>query len=73
MGNFPRHFLTGVVFYDIGQSWNDPDTFDEGNFKSSLGYGFRFNLPFIGLVRLDFAYPIPEYEMRVHLSLGHTF
>ncbi len=71
--NFPRHFLTGVVFYDIGQAWNDPDTFNKDNFKSSLGYGFRFALPFIGLVRLDFAYPIPEYEVRVHLSLGHTF
>lgn len=73
MGNFPRHFLSGVVFYDIGQAWNEPDTFNEDNFKSSVGYGFRFALPFIGLVRLDFAYPIPDYEVRIHLSLGHTF
>ena len=71
--NFPRHFLTGVFFYDVGEAWNKPDEFDSTRLKSSLGYGFRFRIPIIGLVRLDFAYPIPEYEFRVHLSLGHTF
>ncbi len=73
MGNFPRHFLSGVLFYDIGQAWSDPDKYEAGQFKTSVGYGFRFALPFIGLVRLDFAYPIPDYDLRVHLSLGHTF
>jgi outer membrane protein insertion porin family len=70
---FPRQFLTGVLFYDIGEAWNKPDEFDASRLKSSLGYGFRVRVPIIGLVRLDFAYPIPEYEFRVHLSLGHTF
>ena len=72
-GNFPRHFLSGVLFYDVGQSWSEPDSYSADQFKSSIGYGFRFALPFIGLVRLDFAYPVPDYELRVHLSLGHTF
>jgi len=70
---YPNHFLTGVFFYDIGQAWSAPDTFDEKLFHSSLGYGLRFNIPFIGLVRLDFAYPVPTYELMIHLSLGHTF
>jgi outer membrane protein insertion porin family len=70
---FPNHFLTGVIFYDVGQAWNKPDKFETKELNSSFGYGFRFNLPFIGLVRLDFAYPIPDYDFRVHLSLGHTF
>jgi len=69
----PRHFLTGILFYDVGQAWNEPDSFDLKKVNGSFGYGFRFNLPFIGLLRLDFAYPIPEYDLRVHLSLGHTF
>jgi outer membrane protein insertion porin family len=71
--NFPRHLLTGILFYDIGEAWNKPDEFDASRLKSSFGYGFRVRVPIIGLVRLDFAYPIPEYELRVHLSLGHTF
>ncbi len=69
----PHHFLTGILFYDIGQAWSEPDSFDRNKFHSSLGYGLRFRLPFIGLLRLDFAYPIPTYDLMVHLSLGHTF
>jgi outer membrane protein insertion porin family len=71
--NFPRHLLSGVLFYDIGQAWSEPDKFDGGRWSTSFGYGLRLNVPFIGLVRLDFAYPIPNYDLRVHLSLGHTF
>jgi outer membrane protein insertion porin family len=71
--NFPRHLLSGVVFYDVGQAWSEPDKLYQDKWNSSLGYGLRFNIPFIGLVRLDFAYPIPDYDLRLHLSLGHTF
>ncbi len=70
---FPRHFLTGVIFYDIGQAWNRQDSFQPDQLHSDVGYGFRVNIPFIGLVRLDFAYPVPDYDMRVVLSLGHIF
>ncbi len=71
--NFPRHFLTGVVFFDFGQAWNEPDRLDGKKFSTSVGYGFRFRLPIVGLLRLDFAYPIPDYKFKLHLSLGHTF
>jgi len=71
--NFPRQFLSGVVFYDVGQAWSEPDKLYRDKWNSSVGYGLRFNIPFIGLVRLDFAYPIPSYDIRIHLSLGHTF
>lgn len=71
--NFPRHFLTGVLFYDFGQAWSEPHRFDRQAFHTSLGYGFRFLLPIIGLVRVDFAYPIPSYDFKLHISLGHTF
>jgi outer membrane protein insertion porin family len=71
--NFPRHLLSGVIFYDVGQAWSEPDKLYSDKWNSSIGYGLRFNLPFIGLVRLDFAYPIPDYDLRLHLSLGHTF
>lgn len=71
--NFPNHFITGVLFLDSGQAWSEKVDFDRGAFRSSVGYGFRFKLPIVGLLRLDFAYPIPSYEFRLHVSLGHTF
>ncbi len=71
--NFPRQLLTGVFFYDVGEAWSEPDTFTSDALNASLGFGFRIKLPVVGLVRLDFAYPIPEYEFKLHLSLGQTF
>jgi len=71
--NYPNHFATAVLFYDVGQAWSEPNDFDEKNFKSGLGYGFRFKLPIVGLLRTDFAYSVPDYDFRFHISLGHTF
>ncbi len=71
--NFPRHLLTGVIFYDLGESWAEPARFEYKELHSGVGYGFRLNLPFIGLLRIDFAYPVPEYDLRIHVSLGHMF
>ncbi len=71
--HFPRQFLTGVFFYDTGQAWNPPVQFDWNSFRSSVGFGLRFLIPFIGVVRTDFAYPLPDMEFQFHLSLGHTF
>ncbi len=65
--------FTGVLFYDAGYAWSQPDKWQRRRLKTSLGYGFRVRLPIFGLIRLDFAYPIPDYELHVHLSLGHTF
>ena len=71
--NYPNHFLTGVLFWDSGINLSADESFDINNVKQSIGYGFRFRVPFIGLVRLDMAYPLTEAEYRIHLSLGHTF
>lgn len=71
--NFPRQFLSGVFFYDFGQAWNPPREFDWNAFSTSAGFGFRFLVPFIGVVRMDFAYPLPNLNFMFHISLGHTF
>jgi outer membrane translocation and assembly module TamA len=65
--------LIGVLFYDAGYAWNEPDTWDFKRLKAALGFGVRLKLPIIGLLRMDFAYPVPEYDFHFHLSLGHTF
>ena len=68
--------LIGVLFYDAGFAWNDPEKFDFSHLKSGVGFGVRVRLPIAGLLRLDIAYPLPANgndDLRVHLSLGHTF
>ena len=71
--NYPNHFLTGVLFWDGGMNLLASDSFDINKMDHSIGYGFRFRIPFIGLVRMDMAYPLTEGEYRIHFSLGHTF
>jgi len=71
--NYPNHFITAVFFYDVGQAWSEPNDFDEKKFNSGVGYGFRIKLPIVGLLRTDFAYGVPNYDLRFHVSLGHTF
>lgn len=71
--NFPNHFLTGVVFWDGGANLAKGQNLSIDSIENSLGFGFRFRIPFIGLLRMDYAYPINEGEKRIHFSLGHTF
>lgn len=68
-----RSRLMGVLFYDAGYAWNTPETWQPEKLKTSLGFGARVRVPLIGLLRLDFAYPVPDYKLNFHLSLGHTF
>ncbi|MBN1350121.1 BamA/TamA family outer membrane protein [candidate division KSB1 bacterium] len=70
---FPNHFLTGVLFIDSGANTLAGEKFNEETIKASYGFGFRFRLPFIKLLRMDFAYPIKGGEGMVQFSLGHTF
>ena len=70
---FPNHFVTGVLFWDSGANLEKNQNLDIDQIKSSFGFGFRFRIPFIGLLRLDMAYPINEGERQIHISLGHTF
>lgn len=71
--NFPRHFLSGVIFFESGANLLENETVELNRFKSSYGFGFRFKLPFIGLFRIDFAYPVEGKDGLVQVSLGHTF
>ena len=70
---FPEHFLTGVLIFDSGANLLSGEKLNKDKFYSSYGFGFRFKLPFIKLLRMDFAYPIEGKEGKIQFSLGHTF
>ena len=65
--------LMGAVFVDAGSIGNETKKMGEEIF-TSFGFGFRLNVPILGVVRFDFAYPqqYPE-DFRFHLALGHSF
>ncbi|MEE8139270.1 MAG: BamA/TamA family outer membrane protein, partial [Thermoanaerobaculia bacterium] len=67
--------LSSLVFFDAGNVWADPGDFASDLFKS-VGLGLRALTP-VGLLRLDFAWPLdrreidPEYKL--YFGLGNTF
>jgi len=71
--NFPKHFLSGVVFVDTGTDVHTKEMFKIKTLDSAYGFGLRLRLPFIGIVRMDIAKPMNGEEKRIQFSLGHTF
>ena len=66
--------FTGVFFYDVGYAWNGDDRWQFKALKAGVGAGLRIKLPLLGLLRLDVAYAVSDYEtLRTHIALGHTF
>ena len=68
--------LVGVLFVDGGHGWSG-DTFDPENTSASAGYGFRFRLPWVEHVGVDFAVPLTDSprdeSFRAHAALGWNF
>jgi outer membrane protein insertion porin family len=54
--------LMGVLFYDMGNAYDDGEAIDLGDLRKSVGYGFRWYSP-IGPIRLEYGY-ILETDRR---------
>ena len=67
--------VAGLVFFDLGNVWEDTAEFDSSLFKS-IGIGLRADTP-IGLLRLDWAFPLDRREgdssSKVYFGFGNTF
>lgn len=76
--------LTGVLFADAGNVWNDAWAFNFGDLRKDIGPGLRYMTP-IGPLRFDMGYqlnPIPgllidgkeqSRRIRFHFSIGQAF
>jgi outer membrane protein assembly factor BamA len=48
--------VDGVLFSDAGKAWFDPSDFDRAPVKGGAGFGLRFFLPFVELLRVELAF-----------------
>jgi outer membrane protein insertion porin family len=71
--HYPQHFLSGVLFLDSGANLPADQKIDLSSLYNSAGFGLRFRLSFLGIVRMDLAYPLDAGESKLQFSLGHTF
>jgi len=50
------HPLHGVLFFDAGNVWDLPREIQPLKLKTSLGLGFRLEIPLLGNIGFDYAY-----------------
>jgi len=70
---FPNHKWTGTFFLDFGGLWQPNDIICSDDICSGAGFGIRVKLPVVGLVRLEWAFPLQVKDYQLHLSLAHMF
>lgn len=71
-----KSFPYAVAFFDFGGAWLPEQKLQSDSLYRAAGFGFRLNLPIVGLTRLDFAFPldrVDDDDFQFHLSLGHSF
>ena len=66
--------LTGTIFFDIGQVWDEgqPNIFKDLNFKKGTGVGIRFDM-FGMLARIEWGYGIDRGKGQFHFTIGPGF
>ncbi|MEO5617390.1 MAG: outer membrane protein assembly factor BamA [Candidatus Eisenbacteria bacterium] len=50
------HPLHGVVFFDAGNVWDQPREIQPFKLKTSMGLGFRLEIPLLGNIGFDYGY-----------------
>ena len=53
--------VKGVVFYDIGEAFDDDQSIDLGDLREAYGFGIRWISP-LGPIRIEFGIPIDRQE-----------
>jgi outer membrane protein insertion porin family len=51
----------GVVFYDVGQAFDDDQSISFPDLRQAVGYGIRWNSP-LGPIRIEIGYPIDRQK-----------
>jgi outer membrane protein insertion porin family len=88
--NFEIHFPFSeqgyaLLFFDAGNGWRDPGTMKKefGRYfkgkaprmKRSFGIGVRLEIPMLGVIGIDLAYPLDALEKNIvpHFIMGTRF
>lgn len=70
VSSFNVHFgLQFAVFGDFGQAWNESDAFRWNDFIDGYGIGLRILVPFVNMIRVDFAWGEPGKGMSFYVAI----
>ena len=66
--------LKGVVFYDVGNAFDDEESINFGELRHAVGWGFRWRSP-IAPIRIEIGHPLNKEDgdnsIAFNLSLIH--
>jgi outer membrane translocation and assembly module TamA len=65
--------LSAALFIESGAIGTPEQRIKRESFQHAAGFGVRIKMPLIGVLRMDFAYPLDKEDFKFHVSLGQTF
>ena len=75
--------LHGLIFCDIGGTWNDLHSFRWNSVRKSVGFGLRMEVPLLGLIGFDYGYGFDRLDRitglynrggwEPHIQFGRVF
>jgi len=75
--------LHGLLFFDVGGTWNDIADFRFDSLHRSVGVGMRMQVPLLGLIGFDYGYGFDRLNRRTgrydaqgwqpHIQFGRIF
>jgi outer membrane protein insertion porin family len=64
--------IRGIVFFDIGEAFDDSQSMDFGALRKAYGTGIRWSSP-LGPIRLEFGFPMDRQEGDSNMQTMFTF
>ncbi|MFN8392246.1 MAG: outer membrane protein assembly factor BamA [Bdellovibrionota bacterium] len=64
--------ISGVVFYDVGNAFDDNESIDIGELRQAVGWGIRWKSP-LAPIRIEFGYPIDRKEGEKSFVTNFSF
>lgn len=64
--------IKGVLFYDLGQAYDDSQSIDFGDLRKGYGFGLRWMSP-VGPLRIEFGFPVDRQEGESSMVTMFTF
>lgn len=64
--------MRGLVFFDIGDAFDDNQSMDFGDLRKAYGAGIRWSSP-LGPIRLEFGFPMDKEEGDSNMQTMFTF
>jgi outer membrane protein assembly factor BamA len=58
-----------AAFADLGAAWSDSGDFSADRFLDGYGFGIRFLVPYVEMVRIDFAFGEPGRGLGSHINI----